>query len=68
VKGIKNMNNDWAYEILEDIENIDFKNCKKDCSNYDGRGTTCKHSKECSWFYYKCKDKFELDDLIKQFK
>ena len=58
------MNREWVYKILEDIENRDFKNCKKDCCNYDGHGTICKYFKECSWYYYKHSEEFSFEDLM----
>lgn len=50
------------YKIIEDINNRDFKNCKKDCY-----GTNCKYIEECSWYHYKHREKFALEDLMEQF-
>jgi len=50
-------------EIIEDINNRDFKNCKKDCYSIN-----CKYIKECSLYHYKNKDEFALEDLMKELK
>jgi hypothetical protein len=50
------------YKIIEDIDNRDFKNCKRDCY-----GTSCKYIKDCSWYHYKHREEFALQDLIEQF-
>jgi len=47
-------------EIIDDINNRDFKNCKKDCY-----GTNCKYLKECSWYHYKHHEEFRFEDLMK---
>ena len=57
------MNYEWVYEILKDIEDRDFKNCKKDCY-----GTNCKYIKECSWYHYKHREEFALQDLLEGIK
>lgn len=57
------MSYEWAYKILKDIDDIDFKKCKKDCY-----GTNCKYIKECSWYHYKHREEFALQDLLEGLK
>ena len=51
------------YKILKDIENRDFKNCKKDCYK-----TNCKYIRECSLYHYKHREEFALEDLLEGLK
>lgn len=57
------MSSGWVQEILDDIENRDFKNCKKDCY-----GSNCKYIEECSWYYYKHREEFAMKGLLEELR
>ena len=57
------MSYEWVHKILKDIDDRDFKNCKKDCY-----GINCKYIEECSLYHFKHREEFALQDLMEGFK